>query len=48
MSDRAKRAKFYRLTPAGRKALRLESEDWERYVEAVARVFQSVPAGAST
>jgi PadR family transcriptional regulator, regulatory protein PadR len=48
MSDRAKRAKFYRLTPAGRKALRVESDSWERYVQAVARVFEAVPEGAST
>jgi len=38
-SERGKRAKFYRLTTAGRKALRSETESWNDYVAAFARVM---------
>lgn len=38
VSDKGRRAKYYRLTPAGRKALSREGSRWERYVEAVARL----------
>lgn len=34
-----RRAKFYRLTPAGRKQLRVESSKWERLVQAIGRVL---------
>lgn len=43
-SDRGKRAKFYRLTTAGRRALRSETQTWEDYVTAVSRVLAAVPA----
>lgn len=43
-SDRGKRAKFYRLTTAGRRALRSETQTWEDYVTAVTRVLATVPA----
>lgn len=43
ISDRGKRAKFYKLTAAGRRALRAESKMWERYVEAVAGVMRAAP-----
>jgi PadR family transcriptional regulator PadR len=39
MSEKKKRAKFYRLTTAGRRALRAETESWNDYVAAVARVM---------
>jgi transcriptional regulator len=39
MSEKKKRAKFYRLTAAGRRALRSETETWNDYVAAVARVM---------
>lgn len=42
-SDRGKRAKFYRLTTAGRRALRAERQGWDDYVTAVARVMAAVP-----
>jgi transcriptional regulator len=42
-SDKGKRAKFYRITPAGRRALRAESDHWNEYVAAVARVMGAVP-----
>jgi transcriptional regulator len=39
LSENNRRAKFYRLTPAGRRALRTETASWERYVTIVARVL---------
>ena len=45
-SEKGKRAKFYNLTPAGRRALRTEQTSWERYVEAVARVMSATPQPA--
>ena len=39
VSENNRRAKFYRLTPAGRRALRSEAASWERYVALVARVL---------
>lgn len=38
-SDKKKRAKFYRLTAAGRRALRTETQSWNDYVAAVGRVM---------
>lgn len=43
MSDKGKRAKFYRLTTAGRRALRAETQSWQRYVTAVAGVLHAAP-----
>ena len=45
-SDKGKRAKFYQLTTAGRKALRAEAASWDRYVIAVAKVMSATPAPA--
>ena len=42
-TEQGKRAKFYRLTTAGRRALRSEGERWEQYVAAVARVMTAQP-----
>ena len=42
-SDKKKRAKFYRLTAAGRRALRSETQSWNDYVAAVSRVMTAVP-----
>ena len=39
-SDKGKRAKFYRITPAGRRALKEETEGWNEYVAAVAGVMR--------
>ena len=36
VSENNRRAKFYRLTPAGRKRLREETEGWNRLVSAIA------------
>ena len=46
MSDKGKRAKFYRLTPAGKRALRSETATWEKYVTAVAGVLRAIPAAS--
>ncbi len=45
-SEKKKRAKFYRLTAAGRRALRAETETWNDYVAAVARVMTAIPEPA--
>jgi transcriptional regulator len=42
-SDTNRRARYYRLTPAGRRQLAAEASRWTSLVEAVARVMQ--PAG---
>ncbi|HVZ49789.1 MAG TPA: PadR family transcriptional regulator [Gemmatimonadaceae bacterium] len=38
-SDNNRKARFYRLTPAGRRLLRAEEAAWHDYVAAVARVL---------
>ena len=38
-TDENRRAKFYKLTAAGRKALREETGSWQQYVEAVQKVM---------
>src|SRR5450759_5107882 len=42
-SEKGKRAKFYRLTTVGRRALRAEASNWAAYVTAVAGVMSAVP-----
>jgi PadR family transcriptional regulator PadR len=39
LSENNRRAKYYRLTPAGRKALTAEAERWTRMSAAIARVM---------
>jgi transcriptional regulator len=34
-SDNNRRAKYYRLTPAGRRQLRVETDNWERMSAAI-------------
>jgi transcriptional regulator len=43
VSENNRRAKYYTLTAAGRRALRAESASWARYVTIMARVLG--PAG---
>ncbi len=38
VSERGRRAKYYRLSAAGRRALTKAQDDWQRYVAAVAKV----------
>jgi DNA-binding PadR family transcriptional regulator len=45
-SDKGKRAKFYRLTTAGRRAMRAETDGWNAYVAAVGRVLAGSPEPA--
>jgi len=40
LSDSNRRAKFYRLTPEGRKHLAQESAQWTRLTDAIARVMK--------
>jgi transcriptional regulator len=42
-SDRNRRAKFYRLTPGGRKQLAREHSKWADFVSAVGRVMGPMP-----
>ncbi len=42
-SDNNRKAKFYRLTPEGRKQLRAETEQWSRLSEAIASVLNTQP-----
>lgn len=39
LSDKGKRAKFYRLTPVGRQQLKSETASWQRYSVAVAKLL---------
>lgn len=43
-SENNRRAKFYRLTAAGRRRLTAESENWERISGAIARVMAASAA----
>jgi PadR family transcriptional regulator, regulatory protein PadR len=45
-SDNNRRARFYRLTPKGRKQLMAESSRWESLVRAVTRVMRPADPGA--
>lgn len=38
-SDNGRMAKFYSLTPAGRRQLQTELEDWRRYTQAISLVL---------
>lgn len=40
-SDTSRKARFYRLTPAGRKQLGRETSQWERIAAAMAMALQS-------
>jgi len=42
ISEKNRRAKFYRLTKSGRKQLESEVENWNRMTEIIAQVMRSV------
>jgi PadR family transcriptional regulator, regulatory protein PadR len=42
LSDKGKRAKFYRLTPAGRKHLVVERSKWETFTRAMGLILNPV------
>lgn len=43
-SDNNRRAKYYKLTAAGRRHLHAESSRWDRLVAAIGRVMRPVPS----
>ena len=45
-SDKGKRARFYSITTAGRRALRSEARTFERYITAVRGVMKADPREA--
>jgi PadR family transcriptional regulator len=42
-SEHNRRAKTYRLTPAGKKRLHEEHSEWKEFAAAIARVMRSAP-----
>jgi len=42
-SENNRRARFYRLTAAGRRQLRAETQDWERTAAMIGRFFTAKP-----
>ncbi|PYP62720.1 MAG: PadR family transcriptional regulator, partial [Gemmatimonadetes bacterium] len=40
VSENNRRARFYRLTPTGRRKLREQESAWRRYAEAVFKVLE--------
>jgi transcriptional regulator len=46
ISDQNRRAKFYRLTTAGKKQLATSHDYWARFAEAVFKVLKTAPAAA--
>jgi transcriptional regulator len=46
ISERNRRAKVYRLTPAGRTQLRKETSEWTEFVSGVARLLGTPPREA--
>jgi transcriptional regulator len=40
MTDTGRRARFYRLTPAGRKQLEFETERWNELIKGVGKVLR--------
>ena len=40
-TENSRRAKYYRLTPAGRRQLAAETENWNRRARAVARLLEA-------
>jgi PadR family transcriptional regulator PadR len=46
LSDKGKRARFYRLTPLGRKQLAAEQSKWDSFCRAMGLVLNPVDQGA--
>ena len=44
-TENNRRAKFYKLTAAGRRHLHAESSRWNRLVAAIGRVMRPIPSG---
>jgi transcriptional regulator len=47
VSDNNRKAKYYRLTPAGRRQLKHAEREWAQTTEIMARFFKPVPAGGA-
>ena len=47
VTENGRRAKFYALTPLGRRMLRTEESRWRKFVETMSRVLAATPAGES-
>ena len=45
-SENGRRAKFYQLTPAGKRQLKVEAEQWKRLSSGVAGVLDALPEEA--
>src|SRR5437899_6514315 len=45
-SENKRKAKFYSLTPAGRKQLKAEEASWNRFSAVVAGVLNAIPEGS--
>ena len=41
ISENNRRARFYKLTPAGRKQLNIEAENWRRFALAMGKVLRT-------
>jgi len=41
ISENNRRARFYKLTPAGRKQLNIEEENWQRFALAMGKVLRA-------
>lgn len=46
LSDKNRRAKYYRLTPKGRQALKANASTWADFAQAVGRVMSAAQAPA--
>jgi PadR family transcriptional regulator PadR len=44
-SETNRRAKYYQLTPEGRRQLQAEHSQWKEFVKAVAAVMEPLPGG---
>jgi PadR family transcriptional regulator len=47
MSELGRRAKFYRITPRGRRQLSARTEEWARFASAISRVLLGPPGNQS-
>ena len=46
VTENNRRAKYYRLTPAGRRQLALATENWDTFSSAMSKVMRAVPQTA--
>ena len=47
ITEHNRRAKFYRLTAAGKRHLKSSQQNWSRFARALTQVLEIAPAGAS-